>query len=202
MTWRPGQPVVRREILGDRPWLGWMVNVVEDSPDRFVTFSPSGSRFHFPAGDWPTADGLHPWHKFSGWQGHGALMLQRPGDAYAIWHFWSGSDREFAGWYVNFEAPFERTAIGFDTKDLELDIVIHPDRNWEFKDVDLLWQRHDEGRFTLFEVRRILELGEAIGAMVDSGRWWWGEAWTEWEPDPAWQVPELPPGWDRVAPAV
>jgi predicted RNA-binding protein associated with RNAse of E/G family len=129
-------------------------------------------------------------------------MLQRPGDAYAIWHFWRGSDREFAGWYVNFEAPFERTAIGFDTKDLELDIVIHPDRNWEFKDVDLLWQRHDEGRFTLFEVRRILELGEAIGAMVDSGRWWWGEAWTEWEPDPAWQVPELPPGWDRVAPAV
>jgi hypothetical protein len=60
MTWRPGQPVVRREILGDRPWLGWMVNVVEDSPDRFVTYSPSGSCFHFPAGDWPTADGLHP----------------------------------------------------------------------------------------------------------------------------------------------
>jgi len=198
LTWQAGEPVVRREIVAAGPWLGWMVNVVVDTPELFATYSPEGSEFHFPDGDWPTRDGLHPWHGYAGWQGHGALMMQRPGDPYAIWHFWDGSERTFAGWYVNFEAPFERTSIGFDTKDLELDIVIAPDGSWEFKDVELLWQRHDEGRFTLIEVRRILELGEDIGEMIDSGHWWWDRSWTTWAPDPTWSVPELPSGWEEV----
>jgi len=176
-----------------------MVNVVVDSPDLFATYSAEGSTFHFPDGDWPTPDGLHPWHGYEGWRGHGALMMQRPGDPYAIWHFWDGPERDFAGWYLNFEKPFERTAIGFDTMDLELDIVIAPDGKWEFKDVDLLWQRHDEGRFTLLEVRRILELGDDIGAMLDAGRSWWDHSWTEWEPDPGWEVPDLLDGWEQVA---
>ena len=119
-------------------------------------------------------------------------MMQRPGDPYAIWHFWEGPERKFAGWYLNFEAPF-------DTMDLELDILIAPDATWEFKDIDLLWQRHDEGRFTLLEVRRILELGDDIGRMLDAGEWWWDPSWTEWEPDPTWEVPALPDGWEQVA---
>jgi hypothetical protein len=176
-----------------------MVNVVVDSPELFATYSQEGSEFHFPEGDWPTPDGLHPWHDYGGWRGHGALMMQRPGDPYAIWHFWDGPQRRFAGWYVNFEAPFERTSIGFDTRDLELDIVIDPDGSWEFKDVDLLWQRHDEGRFTLIEVRRILELGDDVGAMIESGGWWWDPSWTQWAPDPGWTVPALPDGWEKVA---
>lgn len=199
MSWQPGEPVVRREIVAAGPWLGWMVNVVVDTPDLLATYSPEGSTFHFPDGDWPTPDGLHPWHGYGGWRGHGALMLQRPGDPYAIWHFWDGPERKFAGWYLNFEVPFERTAIGFDTMDLELDIVIAPDGSWEFKDVDLLWQRHDEGRFPLLEVRRILELGDAIGGMLDAGEWWWDRSWTEWEPDPSWEIPALPSGWEQVA---
>ena len=51
-------------------------------------------------------------------------MLQRPGDAYAIWHFWHGPEREFRGWYVNLQEPFRRTAQGYDTQDLELDIWV------------------------------------------------------------------------------
>lgn len=199
MSWQRGEPVVRREIVAAGPWLGWMVNVVVDSPELFATYSPEGSTFHFPEGDWPTPDGLHPWHGYQGWRGNGALMMQRPGDPYAIWHFWDGPERRFAGWYLNFEKPFERTPIGFDTMDLELDIVIAPDGKWEFKDVDLLWQRHDEGRFALLEVRRILELGDDIGGMLDAGGWWWDHSWTEWEPDPGWEVPDLPAGWEQVA---
>ena len=195
MTWQRGEAVVRRQIVHGRPWLGWVVNVVEDSGDQLVTFSPEGSPFHFPDGDWPIPGGRHPWHERPGWEGHGALMVQRPGDPYAVWHFWDGPDREFKGWYVNFEAPFERTSIGFDTQDLELDIWIDPDGGWDVKDVDLLWQRHEEGRFTLIEVRRILELGDSVVALVQSGDWWWDRSWADFVPEPDWAVPGMPDGW-------
>lgn len=198
MTWRPGEAVVRREIVAGEPWLGWMVNVVDDTPGLLATYSPPGSPFHFPPGDWPTPDSRHPWHGYGGWRGQGTLMLQRPNDCYAVWLFWDGPERDFKGWYVNLESPFARTEIGFDTQDLELDIVIAPDRTWTLKDVDLLWQRHDEGRFTLHEVRRILDLGDSLGRMLDGGDWWWDGSWTTWEPDPDWAVPDIPEGWDRV----
>ncbi len=195
MSWQEGEAIVRRQIVHGRPWLGWMVNVVIDDGDQLVTYSPEGSPFHFPDGDWPTPDGRHPWHSFAGWQGHGALMVQRATDPYAVWHFWDGPDRSFRGWYINFEAPFERTAIGFDTQDLELDIWVSPEGEWQFKDIDLLWRRHDEGRFTLIEVRRILELGDDVAAMLQSGDWWWDRDWTEFSPDPSWTIPDMPWGW-------
>jgi len=198
LRWTTGDAVVRREILGGTPWLGWMVNVVEDSPDLLATYSPSGSPFSFPPGDWPTQDGRHPWHGYGGWRGTGTLMLQRPADCYAVWLFWDGPDREFRGWYINLESPFTRTEIGFDTLDLELDIVVAPDRSWEMKDVDLLWRRRDEGRFTTSEVQAILDLGDQIGRMLDSGNWWWDDSWVEWQPDPNWTVPVIPDGWERV----
>lgn len=195
MRWNRGESIVRRQIVHGRPWLGWVVNVVEDSDSLLATYSPEGSQFHFPDGDWPTPDGLHPWHSFEAWHGNGALMVQRPGDPYAVWHFWDGPERAFRGWYINFEAPFERTAIGFDTQDLELDIWIDPQGNWEFKDIDLLWTRHSEGRFTLIEVRRILELGEDMSVMIDSGDWWWDRSWSEFAPDPDWAIRPMPDGW-------
>ena len=197
MRWQPGESIVRRQIVHGRPWLGWVVNVVEDSDDLLATYSPEGSPFHFPEGDWPTPDGLHPWHSFEAWHGNGTLMVQRPGDPYAVWHFWDGPG-QFRGWYINFEAPLERTSIGFDTQDLELDIWINPDRTWTFKDSELLWERHDQGRFTLIEVRRILELGEHMGRVIDSGEWWWDRAWTSFEPDPAWGIRAMPDGWEDL----
>jgi len=198
LTWRPGGAVVRREIVGGAPWLGWMVNVVVDSPNLLATYSPPGSPFHFPPGDWPTPDGCHPWHGYEGWRGGGTLMLQRPGDCYAVWLFWDGPKRDFDGWYINLESPFARTSVGFDTLDLELDIVVRPDRSWSMKDVDLLWQRHDEGRFSLREVRNILNLGDSVGRMLDTGEWWWGDEWMNWAPDPSWEIPTIPQGWDEV----
>ena len=68
-------------------------------------------------------------------------MLQRPGEAYAIWHFWFGDERAFRGWYVNFQEPFRRTPQGYDTQDLELDIWAPLDGPWEWKDDDVLEER-------------------------------------------------------------
>src|SRR5260221_14097344 len=84
-------------------------------------------------------------------------MLQRPGEMHAIWVFWQGPHREFAGWYVNIQEPFRRNARGYDTQDLELDIWIPNGGTWGGKDAELLEERVRGGRVTPEE-------GEAIWA--------------------------------------
>ena len=76
------------------------------------------------------------------------LALHRPGDAYAVFVFWEGPERRLACWYVNFQDPFRRTAIGFDTLDHELDLVVEPDGSRWLKDEDSLDLRVADGRFS------------------------------------------------------
>ncbi len=175
------------------------VFVVRDTPDALVTYVPGGAPLGFPEGPWPTPDGRHAWSAKTHWQGHGVLMAQEPGASYAVWHFWSGPERAFAGWYVNLQAPFRRTAIGYDTQDLELDIWIPRDGPWTFKDMELLDVRADEGRWSRARAAEIRALGHELGARLARGERLWDEDWSTWVPDPAWRPPDaLPDGWDRV----
>lgn len=125
-------------------------------------------------------------------------MLQRPGERYAVWHFWKGDERRFTGWYVNLQEPLHRTPIGFDTHDLELDVWIPAGGTWSFKDDELLDVRVTEGRFTPAEAAEIRALGAEIGAMLDAGEQWWDPSWSRWRPDPAWAVPAPADGWETV----
>jgi hypothetical protein len=193
VRWRPGEAIVRREVWRGLPWMGSIVFVVEDGDALLATYLPEGASFGFPDGDWP--GGRHPWHGRGTWAGHGVLMLHRPGDAYSVWHFWSGPERRFSAWYLNLQDPFVRTSVGFDTADHELDVIVRPDGSWEFKDDELLEQRVADGRYTPAEVAEIRAEGARIAADLDAGRRWWDDGWTSWSPDPAWRVPELPAGW-------
>jgi RimJ/RimL family protein N-acetyltransferase len=179
--------------------MGTVVLVVEDLPGLLVTYLPPGAPFAFPDGDWP--GGRHPWHGRGGWTGHGVLMLHRPGDRHAVWHFWEGPERRFAGWYLNLQEPFRRTRGGFDTQDLELDVWIPAGGRPQRKDWELLGQRVAEGRFTVAEAESILADGEALAAAAEAGARWWDDDWAAWAPDPAWAPGPLPPGWDVVEPA-
>ena len=200
MAWQPGATIVRREVLCGRPWLGTIVVVVADEPELLASYLPEGAPFDFPNGRWPTQNGRHPWHGRRAWQGHGVLMLQRPGERYAVWHFWDGREREFAGWYLNLQEPFRRTSIGYDTQDLELDVWIpaNGDGSWSFKDDDVLEDRVSEGRFTAAEIEEIRAEGARIGAMLDAGNRWWDTGWSHWSPPPDCGPKALPEGWDVV----
>jgi Protein of unknown function (DUF402) len=182
--------ILRRHVLNDgRIWFEVPVIVVRDEPDLLATYLAEGAPFRFPPGPWPTADGLHPWHGRKGWRGHGPLMLQQPGEMHAVWVFWHGPGREFAGWYVNIEEPFRRTEIGFDTQDLELDIWIPARGAWMWKDADLLEVRVREGRFTAAQMDAARAEGERLAAELDAGRRWWDGGWAHWRPPPAWPPP-------------
>ena len=178
-----GAPIVRREVWRGEPKVGWGGIVVADAPDLLALYMPSGSPLAF-------ADDFfgepHPWSHRDRWEGHGVLQLQRPGDTHAVWVFWHGPEREFSGWYVNLQEPFRRTAIGYDTQDLELDIWIPAGGRWEWKDADVLEQRIAEGRYTPAQVEAAWAEGRRVTADLDVGLRWWDPWWALWEPDPAW----------------
>ena len=196
MPWRPGDAIVRRDVWRGRPVVGWSGTVVADDDDLLVLYMPGGgalsaAREFFGA--------PHPWSHKERWEGHGVLQLQRPGELHAVWVFWQGPERDLGAWYVNIQEPFRRTAIGFDTQDLELDIVISPNGTWRWKDDELLDAWVERGRWTAAEVAEIRAEGARVAADLDAGRRWWSDEWATWEPDPAWLVPaELPPGWDEL----
>jgi predicted RNA-binding protein associated with RNAse of E/G family len=119
------------------------------------------------------------------------LVRHRPGDAHAIWHFWRGEERDFAGWYVNLQEPFRRDGNAFDTQDQELDLVVRPEGSWYWKDEDKMEDWVRRGRYTPEEVAEIRAEGERVLA-----EWPFPTGWEDWTPDPSWPVPELPDGWD------
>jgi hypothetical protein len=114
------------------------------------------------------------------------LMLQRPGEAYAVFVFWHGEAREFVSWYLNLQEPFRRSARGFDTQDHELDLLLHADGTVERKDEELLDVRVQEGRFTQDQARAIRTEGTRIEAELATRGHWWDAWWALWEPDPTW----------------
>jgi Protein of unknown function (DUF402) len=176
VSWPPGEVVVRREVLNDgRCWLEQEVIVVRDEPDLLATYVAPGSPLRYPLG-------FHPWYPKAAWEGNGVLHLQRPGDWYGVWVFWRGCEREFAGWYINFQEPFRRQPDGYDTQDLELDIWIPRDGAWEWKDRELLEERVREGRYTREQAEATRAHADVVAADLDAGRMWWDPAWAEWSP--------------------
>jgi hypothetical protein len=191
---RPGEGIVRREVWHDEPKVGWGGVVVEDAPELLALYMPEGSPFAF-ADDFFGAP--HPWSHRDRWAGHGVLQLQRPGEMHAVWVFWHGPEREFRGWYVNLQEPFRRTRLGFDTQDLELDLVVGLDGSWRYKDEAKLAGWIERGRWSPREVAAIRREGERIARELDAGRRWWSDDWAEWQPDPGWRAPILRADWDR-----
>ena len=183
--WQAGETIVRREVLHGKPWCEFPVVVVRDEPELLATYLAAGTRFSFP--QHPL---IHPWRdNHEVWEGHGMLMLQRPGDAYAVFVLWHGEEREFRSWYLNLQEPFRRTGTGFDTQDLELDLIFHPDGRIEWKDDELLDLRVEEGRFTQDQARDIRAEGRRLEAELGTRGRWWDAWWALWEPDPAWDAP-------------
>lgn len=167
------------------------MHVVTDEPNLLALYLPENSQIGIGAGEWPTGNGKHAWDRGpdSRWQGHGVLHLHRPGDAYAVWVFWRGPDRTCTGWYLNLQEPFTRTAIGIDTLDHELDILVKLDGSWEFKDAELMETCIEQGRLTSDEVVEIMAEGARLGDLLDDGQQWWDSEWATWMPPPELDAP-------------
>jgi hypothetical protein len=187
-VWGAGDVVALREIWKGRVWKARPWIVVRDEPSLLALWIPKGAPTKIPPGsgiprdEWTLEDGAFQTD---------ALRLVTPGAAHSILLFFERG--ELHSWYVNVERPLRRSAVGFDYLDLELDVRIWPNGSWELEDEDELAEAQrlgvvsaDEAAEARAEARRVIE------------SWPFPTGWEKWRPDPAWEIPELPGGWDVV----
>ena len=205
----PGQPLLRRYRRGrTTSWLQACRVVAADERGVFC-WLPVGAGFGFrqrPDGSAvraaPIADFATAALRTGEWQGRSALILMPPGRAHSVWWFFAGAG--FSGWYVNLEARscFWRHGqlYGVDVVDHELDIVVAPDRSWQWKDEDDLTAV--TGLAGYWDARASAEIraeGQRVLAGVEAARFPFDGSWCDFRPDPAWPRPRLPeplPGFD------
>jgi hypothetical protein len=79
--------------------------------------------------------------------------------------------------------------------DLALDVTVELDGTWAWKDEDDFAEAIALGVLSADEAAAVRAEGERVvavpPALLPTG-------WEDWRPDPAWQLPELPTGWDSV----
>lgn len=128
------------------------------------------------------------------WRWRHTLQLFLPGQRWSTWVTWS-SDWEFLGWYVNLQSLLCRTEIGFDERDHRLDVLVHPDGTWEWKDQHEFSRSVEVGEYTDDEVAAIRRTGtEAVDVIESRGAPFDGE-WSNWRPPAEWAVPLKLPDW-------
>ena len=195
--WQPGDVAVLRYITRTdaRPGATWPCRLVDDRDDLLALYIAQGTTFK----EWQPSPGapdrrLEDTH----WRGD-VLRLMFPGRWHSIWLFWrSDEQRSFRGYYVNFEEPFRRSAIGFDTNDHALDLLVAPDLTWSWKDVDDFEDRVRRGLYSAPFAAAVRAEAQRGIAAIESRASPFCDGWEEWRPDPVWEVPRLPPTWETA----
>jgi hypothetical protein len=200
----PGQPVLVREIWHGQLWTARPEIVVQDTSELLALYIPRGahwkqarsfddkkvSTLSRKTGEWKLADTI--------WQGEGRLRLAVPGSQYSVLAFWNDNHTALNCWYINLEDPLTRTARGFDYMDQLLDIIVEPDlKNWHWKDEDEFQEAIDLGLIPPQQAKMFRAEGEKALKLLQSGNSIYN-SWEYWQPDPSWQVPVLPEGWEMV----
>jgi hypothetical protein len=121
------------------------------------------------------------------------LRITRPGDPYSVLLF-QAEDGRLRGWYVNLERPQRRTSRGFDYEDELLDVWMPVGGDDpELLDEDELEEAVARGFVSTEHAAEIRANAERILAEPP-----WPTGWEDWQPEPGWQVPDLPPEWEQL----
>ncbi|MGX1492331.1 hypothetical protein RKD41_004590 [Streptomyces tendae] len=153
--WAPGSHILwrYRENAGPRFHIARPVTVVRDDEELLAVWLAPGTECVKPVLTDGTAIHLEPLRTRytkprtvarGRWFGTGVLKLARPGEPWSVWLFWEPGWR-FKNWYVNLEEPLARWAGGVDSEDHFLDISVHPDRSWHWRDEDEFAQARRDG---------------------------------------------------------
>ena len=204
VSWRPGDVALLRYRRLGPVSVALPVTVVADTAHHTMLYLRSGTpirRRVMPDGTLiPRTMGVAERSRLPHLVGHGtwvnhALIISPPGAAHDLRLFWD-DDWVFLGWYVNLQAPLRHVAVGFDTADHQLDIVIAPDGGWSWKDEDELADAVALGHFSPEKAARIRAEGERVIPAIESRAWPFDGSLINWRPDPAWPMPTVPVDWN------
>lgn len=208
-TWKPGEVVALRGIYNQRPWYIQAAVVVQDKPEEVALAILPGAECYAPEG---YINGKHgpsrQWDRWGEyvqnnwklqrytWRTNRLLILLQPEKYYASCYFWQADENRFIGYYINFQLPFQRSKAGFDTLDLELDIVVEPTYEWRWKDVDEYREGIERGIIRKEWVREIDAAKQEILEKIEKRIYPFDGSWLGWMPN--WQPPVLPENWDKI----
>src|SRR5215210_2295505 len=153
--WAPGSQILwrYRENGGRRFHIARPVTVVRDDSELLAVWLAPGTECVKPVLADGTAVHVEPLETRytkprtvtrDRWFGTGVLKLARPGEPWSVWLFWEPG-WQFKNWYVNLEEPLARWSGGVDSEDHFLDISVHPDRSWHWRDEDEFAQAQQDG---------------------------------------------------------
>lgn len=171
--------------------------VVEDHDDQIALWLPAGTptvlcRPLVPDQPRPWLEGQ--WELVnSRWERWNTVFLMKPGAWHATWVMWS-PDWEFQGWYVNLQEPVIRTPLGFDARDLWLDMLVAPDRSWRWKDEGEVERVVKAGVVKAETMDEARAEGLRVAESISNGEPPFVDSWRTWRPNPAWPLPQLPEG--------
>lgn len=209
--WEPGEPCALRGIHNGRILYLQSVIVVHDKPAEVALLLMPGAQCLSPAG-WKFGahgDGaaLRRWSAIrSGewtlsefrWHTNRFLLLLEPQKYYASIYIWQQQTGAFDCYYINFQLPFRRSQCGFDTLDLELDIVAGPDRDWQWKDQDDYLEGIREGGIIPDWVQGIDRDQLEVFERLRENLYPLDGSWLDRQPDPTWLAPDLPEDWAQI----
>jgi protein associated with RNAse G/E len=202
--WKPGDIISWRGIYRESIWHVQPTLLVKDSPEEIaLTLLPGTEcvaeetypkgkkrRWHFVDHDWTLA-------KYT-WQTNRLLLLFEPQKYYSIILFWNHKSNDFLFYYVNFQLPFKRNNFAVDTLDLDLDLIIHPDFSYEWKDVDDYQAAISHGLILPEWAQEIETATEDVMERLEKREPPFDGSWLDWRPDPTWRPPRLPGNWDKI----
>jgi hypothetical protein len=189
-----GDAVLFRSIYrGNVRWC-FPHRLVEGQHDCFTLYlQPGNSGKHMGHDDdylvrWAAGDPMVD----HAWQTHHVLWRIRLGEAHMLGLFWTET-WEFAGWYVNLQAPTQLNGRCFDSCDLALDVWIEPDGSWHWKDEDDFARAQQLG---ILQADAAAELRAEAEKVIAARPWPTG--WEDWRPPRDWGPLALPEDWHVV----
>jgi predicted RNA-binding protein associated with RNAse of E/G family len=124
------------------------------------------------------------------------VRLHPIGQSYSVIRTWR--DDRFVGWYVNLEQPWQRTPIGFDSRDDVLDVVATDDLTAvTLKDEDELDFAVHVGHLSAREAAEIRRTAAMVRAEIANRHWPFDESgWNALRLPIGMPPVELPRQWD------
>ena len=209
-TWQPGDAVALRGMYNQKPWYIQAARVVKDTPEEIVLLVVPGAECVAPANYIHKKHGDHTgWERWreilsENWNlekyafhTNRFLILLEPEKYYESIYIWNQASGVFGCFYINFQLPFVRSPCGFDTFDLELDIVIDPDYQWHWKDVDEYQEGIRMGVLRPEWVQGIEQAQKEVFERIEQRCYPLDAHWLYWLPDASWTPPQLPLDWDK-----
>jgi hypothetical protein len=209
--WNSGDSIALRGVINDRLWSAQSVIVVQDTEKESILLLTPGAQCVYPDGYWRWKHGDYSrgtrWDDVKNntwtlrefvWQTNRILIILEPEKYYATFYFWDHSSDKFSCYYINFQLPYRRSHCGFDTLDLELDIIIDPQFEWRLKDDESYDQAVREGCISESWAIEIESSKQEVLSKISKRDYPFDGTWIDWRPSLGWKPPSLPEQWSKL----